>query len=302
MPRPTFLRLALLCALASPLVGCQAPERGTWFWQSTSSPYGTASIVGDPDAEAAAVTRLEAHDIKRVYGSYGARPEAGQEPSVIAAWNTRLHQAGVRSDLLLSDNTWIFPANRPILLGLVDARLLAFNAGRPAAERFDGLHLDLEPQALDAWDTGDAAAKRDLLWMLADTLTEVRAHLDAAGKGAVPLAADLAVWFDSSPSIGWVDTADRDAFFAAVSAACLQVSLMAYERPTADVIFEDTSWEMQNMATEVVVGLDVDIPGTWPDLDTLFVVASQVELLYPSMPGADVHAFTDIIAAEGGLP
>ncbi|NCF90799.1 MAG: hypothetical protein GWQ05_07545 [Verrucomicrobiaceae bacterium] len=112
MKRWTFI---LLACLAVGTIPAQADlHRGVWFWRNGSSPYGSDNIVGSSSQETATVSFFKKYGIRRVYGSYGNRPI--YEPSIIASWNERLHLKGIQSQLLLAENSWIFPANRGALL------------------------------------------------------------------------------------------------------------------------------------------------------------------------------------------
>ena len=82
-------------------------HRGVWFWKSTGNPYGSAAIVGVSALENQTIAFFSAQSIRRVYGSYGTRSIS--EPAVIAAWNTKLHAAGMQSQFLLSETSWILP-------------------------------------------------------------------------------------------------------------------------------------------------------------------------------------------------
>lgn len=237
-----------------------AGARGAWFWRDTGHPHGAGTVVGDPVAELAELDAFDEHGVHRVYASYDwAAPDA---ESSIAAWHATLHPER-EVQLLLGENTWIDPLVRPNLLAILTDRLVDFHAGRPAEERFDGVHLDIEPQALPEWSTSTPAQRRDLLLMLRDTFADVRAHLDANGAAQVPIYADLPVWFDNVPgSVGWLDAGDRDAWFADICSSLTGVSLMAFERDNLGSILNGTDWERNNLACEVRMGLQASTT-TW---------------------------------------
>jgi hypothetical protein len=156
-------------------------HRAIWFWGSSSSPYGSANIVGNNALENQTIAFFNNKRIRRVYGSYGNRPEADNEPEVIAAWNFKLQAAGIQSQFLMAENTWIFSDNWPSFLTKVTNRVIEFNAapGRTAAEKFDALHLDIEPQALKAsdgvtaWSDLTDVGRRDYLFKLRDTFSSI---------------------------------------------------------------------------------------------------------------------------------
>ena len=230
------LFLSTLLCLSANAATAEDLHRGVWFWNSSSSPHGAANIVGDVSKEIQTVNFMTSHSIKRIYGSYKNRTIT--EPAVIAAWNTRLSQAGISSQFLFAEPTWVEVDNRPNLLTKITDRVVNFNKaiGRLESEKFDAVHLDIEPQQLAAWDAGDTSVKRAYLTLLLDTYTQVRAHLDEAGLTGVGVYADLPVWFDKLPadggSVGWADAADRDSWFTAIGAPLTGVSMMAFERDT----------------------------------------------------------------------
>jgi hypothetical protein len=287
--------VSCLCLAAGALAN---PHRGAWFWHSPSSACGAAHIVGNPALEAETVAFMTSRRVKRVYGSYKNLPV--DDPSVMAAWNARLHEAGISSQLLLAEPTWVQPANRPNLLAKVTARVIDFNltSGRTAPERFDAVHLDLEPQQLPAWDAGTPADKRAFLDLLLTTYAELRAHLDAAGQNEVGLYADLPVWFDKLPadggSVGWANTADRDNWYAAISEPLSGISLMAFGRDQWSSISNAVSRERALVTGAVVrVAVQADIgPGkTWGNIGDFNSMLDTLEGAYGGVGAVDVENY-----------
>lgn len=268
--------------------------RGTWFWGSASSPWGSANVVGDPGKESQVRANFAANGISRVYGSYGNRPVT--EKATIAAWNTSLNSIGISNELLLAENSWIHPANRASMTSKIQARLLDYNAAVDTPARFAGLHLDIEPQALAAWGTATATEKRDYLLLLRDTYTDARDYLDNHGGAAITLAADLPVWFDSSASIAW-EPGERDAWYSSIATTLDSISLMPFDRDTFSSIDSGVSWELANISgTDVRVGLEVDIPGTWADMDEFFAMADTIESAYGEEAGIDIQSYANFAA------
>ncbi len=288
----------LLALLAASVAGAQlGPQRGTWFWSDDEHPFGATRVVGFPDHEACVVEVFATWNVARSYCSLGNRPLA--EPEVVAAWNARLADAGVASYLLLSENTWIFPENRGQLLDLVATRLVAFNASRnDPRERFTGLHLDIEPQALAEWSSLTPSERRDRLLLLADTFAAVRGVMDDNGAADLPVYAALPVWFDNlGGSVGWTSDADRDQWFAELAAALAGISLMAFERTTFASIQNGVQWEIDHFAGEARVALEVDVGAgqTWPDFATLEAMALQIEASWGPDIGVDLQSFTQLV-------
>ena len=288
--------IAFLLALACPLCHLRAAERrGTWWWTSTGHPWGVDQVLGDNNKETQILQFLKAWNFGRVYCSFGN--SARTNPAVMRAWNARLHATGVSPQLLLSENTWIFPEKRDNLLTVhIQPKLIDFNAAATnAAERYDGLHLDIEPHALSQWTTNTAAGRRDLLLLLRDTFQAVRTYLDQHGATNISVYADLPVWYDQLPTpVGWNSTTERDAWFAALGQSLAGISLMAYDRDTASSIESGVSWEIQNFTNECRVALEADVGtdgNTWPSFWSLMAVIQAEERTGTPPRRMDVHDF-----------
>src|SRR3954469_13025201 len=91
-----------------------APSRGLWFWGKPTSEFGATNVVGNAKPEAEALATFRRWHVQRLYGSYAAA--MAQRPTELARWNRKLHQQGVRSEFLFSDNGAITAAGRANLL------------------------------------------------------------------------------------------------------------------------------------------------------------------------------------------
>ena len=298
-----ILKAIALSAILITALPCGATKnRAVWFWASSSSPYGSANIVGTPVTENQTIDFFNARGIEHVYGSYQNRPVS--EPGTIAAWNTKLHAEGIESQFLMSENTWIFPSNHAGFLEKITERVIDFNDGRPATEQFDGLHLDIEPQALTNWSDLTSIEKRDHLNLLRDTFAVVRTHFVTNGLPDFPVYADLPVWFDSSSSIGWTDTAERDVWFNAISTNLTGVSLMPFERETFSQIDSGVDWERNNITNAAVrIGLETDIGtgATWPTSIDFNNMMETLESNYGTDGATDIQSYRhwrDALIAE----
>lgn len=281
----------LLCLLLA--TGARASKhRGVWFWKHSGNPWGSETIVGNNTLENQTIAFFNARSIKRVYGSYGNRPVS--EPGEIAAWNTKLQVAGIQSQFLMSENTWIFPGNHASFLEKVEERVIDFNnaPGRLASEKFDALHLDIEPQALPEWSGLSDEDQRDYLLLLEDTYAAVRQLFIDKGMPGFPIYADLPVWFDSHPggSIGWTDAAERDQWFDDISAHLSGITLMPFDRDTFSSIDSGVNWELSNVPN-VRVGLEADVPGTWPDVPAFHDMMEQLEIAYGPGDAVDIQSY-----------
>ncbi|MDP2307509.1 MAG: hypothetical protein Q8P18_15890 [Pseudomonadota bacterium] len=282
--------------------GVTAGTRGVWAWRDSGDPNGTDAVVGDIAAEEAMVNTLIDWGVDRVYGAYGDR--ATTEPAVIAAWNTRLHTAGIESHVLVGEAAWISSREWSGMQEKIDERLVFFNAGTSdPAEAFDGLHLDIEPQGASDWSTISDTDRALRLGQLADTYHSARGSLDGGSGAALPVGADLPVWFDNLPaslggtgSIGWGAAADRDAWFTGIGTDVASVSMMAYERDTDALIVSAVAGEAALFPGELRVGLNEEVGTTWATIDELFDMAETLEGLGYTV---DLHSYAEI---RGQLP
>ena len=284
-----FVFPVTMLALFLPVNGAQ--PRGIWWWTSPDHPWGRGQVIGDPAKEAKLLRFLSDWEIGTIYTCFSK--EALKNPQWIRAWNERVHAAGKTSQLLLSENTWIDPKNRPNLLSVhLQQALIKFNStvGNPQ-QRFDGVHLDIEPHGLPGWKTMTPEARKNLLFQFRDTLRAVRTYLDDHGAAKIPVFADLPVWYDQiGKPVGWTSAAERDAWFADLGKSLAGISMMAYERDTFVRIESGVEWELANFKDEVRVGLEVSVgPGkTWKSFDELVTMIKAQEAAKPSRR-VDIH-------------
>ena len=274
-------RLSLLIGgilVASGILAHAAPHRGVWFWNTTEvggsdSPHSSKSVVGPTSgpAEDEAIAFMTTHGVKEIYGSYKHRPR--DVPWEIWPWNEKLDSAGIESQLLISgfDAAAPGPLTDPDHLSLVtkvQERLIDFNDDAPsAAARFDALHLDLEPQSLDDWDTASMVGKRVFLDHLLEAYVDIRAALDAGGYPTLPIYADIPFTWDKIPgSIGWSSPSDRDDWFNDVLAVVDGLTIMTFSKDNFTDLETATDYERSMGGANVHVGIQPKVgPGEiWP--------------------------------------
>jgi len=273
--------------------GGAAEIRGVWWWTSANNAWGVDRVLGDKAKAAEMIRFLNAWNFDRVYCSFSTDTRA--HPALIYAWNSKLHAAGISSQFLLGENTWIFPDSRPNLLSVhIQSDFLDFNAAATnAAGRYDAVHLDIEPHGLPAWNVASPNERKHLLRLLRDTVREVRSYLDAHAAKDIPIYADLPVWFDQvGKPVGWDSAGERDAWFADMAQALAGISLMAYERNTAARIDSGVAWEIQTFKNEVRVGLEasVGVGKTWSSTSNLLTMIQTQESSNPPRR-VDIHDF-----------
>ena len=257
-----ILPLAIVAIASGFAPSAQAIERGAWFWYQSSDPNGAANVVGNSTKENEAIDFLKQWHVTRVYGSYSNLPTSST--STMAAWNKKLAQAGIESFVVLSDANLVFPAEQSNLQNLVTTRLVNFNNGRSdPLEKFDGIEMDLEPHTLPEWDTGTNADRRALLLNLRDAFAAVRQKLVTSGYGSSLLSAALPTWFDSSSTIGWTSSADRDQWFTDINTSLDTISLMAYETSDVNAVLSTTSYERTAFGASALIALRSKLGTEW---------------------------------------
>lgn len=164
---PALLLPVLLCVM--PAFAAGSPVHGLWVWK-------TSTVLDAPHGAANLRDFCQAQDINEVYVSFSAKDvtsEDGHLNDLIA----RLHRANIRVEALLS-STDADEAGKPRekLLDHVHA-IVQFNQRHPE-NRFDGIHLDIEPQQRPE---NKGAGNLKFLPGLVDAWRRVRALAEPAG-------------------------------------------------------------------------------------------------------------------------
>ena len=133
------LVLSLLGLLCVPLAQAgDEPVHGLWVWKG---PY----IVDEPSLATALRDFCSSHGINEVYISVTAEG-APQLQMQFARLIALLHRVNVRVEALLASENADEPGKHRLkLLERVQA-VLEFNQRHDQGDRFDGIHLDIEPQ------------------------------------------------------------------------------------------------------------------------------------------------------------
>jgi hypothetical protein len=140
-----------------------------WVWKS-------ASVLEAPRGAETLWDFCKSQGINEVYVSVSARSEASEENS-LAHLITLLHRSDIRVEALLSSTDADEPGkHRETLLDHVQG-IVQFNRTHPK-DRFDGIHLDVEPQQRPE---NKGAGNLRFLPGLADAFRAVRAVAEPAG-------------------------------------------------------------------------------------------------------------------------
>lgn len=137
-----------------------AAPKAIWVWEAE-----TLRLLDDRAYEARVLALLKAHGFGTLYlyaDRHRDRNPIREERQACRALLRRLHAAGLRVEALLGSfplKTWeyVLPARDEPARAML-RQVLDYNAEAAAQERFDGIHLDIEPYALEEWNAATRAA------------------------------------------------------------------------------------------------------------------------------------------------
>ena len=187
-----FLFIAVITVLVCPcVVAAQTkPPRALWVWDSSP-------LLRDARERESFLDFCERHDIGFVWVQIATHAvQADRSLDGATEWKALLadvHRRGMKLHALDGDPQYTLRARHETVLSMVDA-VIAYNASALPAERFDGIHLDIEPYLLRAWS--DQSARKQLLADYLDLNDRVvsRSHANGLAYGV-----DVPFWW---PSIG----------------------------------------------------------------------------------------------------
>lgn len=187
-----------------------SPSRGRkmaiWLWN-------TAAVLDDADRQEF-LTFCKVTGINQVFLAVNHELTSDGKQLRLRELVTQLHRHGVAVSALFGTPEWVFRRNHANLLRRIEF-IRKYNAGAEPEARFDAIHLDIEPHALEVWQS----QRLRLLRKLAETLALVRAQ----APPDLPLEVDLPTFYHKI---------DTTALAQIIRAADL-VTIMAYERSDA---------------------------------------------------------------------
>ena len=145
MRRRTFIAILGASALANVAIASTAkaetrPVRGLWIWEGRN-------MVTSKSEQAKLLAEVDSLKLTDIYLALAA-PDYRDLKSRLAAFITRMSDAGIKVWGLDGSRGFFSDANGPAgLYAHVDA-LLAYNGGAPETARFTGFQTDNEPQDL----------------------------------------------------------------------------------------------------------------------------------------------------------
>jgi hypothetical protein len=149
--------------------GASAPVHGVWVWKSPT-------VLGAPDGAEALLNFCKSEGINEVYVSVSERSMAAEE-SQLAHLIALLHRSNIRVEGLLSSTDADEPGKHRETLVRHAEEIVEFNQRHPG-DRFDGIHLDVEPQQRPE---NKGAGNLRFVPGLVDAFRAVRAVAEAAG-------------------------------------------------------------------------------------------------------------------------
>jgi hypothetical protein len=134
-----LLGAVLLISMCAPVraLESQPPVHGLWVWK-------TASVLGTPRGATALRQFCKSAGISEIYVSFPAHADSGEDGQ-LANLISLLHESRTRVEALISSLDADEPGAARAKLQAHARAVLQFNARHPGA-RFDGIHLDIEPQ------------------------------------------------------------------------------------------------------------------------------------------------------------
>jgi hypothetical protein len=185
--------LALLLLLQAGAVRAAGAERAVWTWEKESYAMVESTAAADD-----AVTFLRAKHIKTVYlyaDAYKDRNLLVSRPELYRGFIRRLHGDGMRVYALLGSaylhtEEYVLPERRKEALAMFQ-RVLTYNKAAKAAEKFDGVNMDIEPHILDQW----SAQKDRLLLQFLDLGAAMMALKRASGQ-TLAVGPAIPFWLD----------------------------------------------------------------------------------------------------------
>lgn len=194
--------LILVCGLGSAARGeaSRAPAdpagiQGLWVWQER--------WYAQPDQRAALLDFCDRHGFNRllvqVHLDHANGRPAFRHPDGYRALVIDAAARGIAVEALDGAKDMAMRENWPRTLAILDA-ILAFNRTLPDDARLAGIHYDIEPYIMDAWEQSDAQRQAIMLDLLA-YYDEAKKRLAEDGAG-LTLAADIPFWYDNKTEPG----------------------------------------------------------------------------------------------------
>ena len=190
-----LFRLCLALVLCALPVGAMArASRAVWTWEADSY-----AMVRDPAVAREAASYLQSQHIDTVYlyaDAYQGHDLLVEQPGLYSAFIERLHRRHMKVYALLGSaylhtENYVLPAYRKQAEDMF-RRVVRYNVAAPAAARFDGVNMDIEPHILDEWNDDTRGRLLTDFLDMGDALMKIKReyHATLAVGPAIPFWLD----------------------------------------------------------------------------------------------------------------
>jgi hypothetical protein len=266
--------------------------RGIWFWSNANFDWWVFNVIWNKNKEDEVISDLQKYRIDRVYGSYGRSISVDEDE--VGNWNVKLHNVWIKSDLLIGDDFLSILNNKNDFFLKIKNDFLDFNQSRwNNNEKFNDIHLDIEPQWMDNRSDLSLYEKKWYLYELLILFKELRDYLDTNNGSYADIYIDLPHWFGNLNSIWWNDEQERNNRFLDINKQVDWVTLMTYENDNLDTLVSWASDERNLLWDKVRLSLDTDIGvnNTWNNLAEYLNMIEKIE--ENTKYEVDVHHYSE---------
>ncbi len=200
--------------------------------------------------------------------------------SRIGSFLARLHFEGVQVSALVGDPEWARPEKRERLLERTD-KILMYNSASAAGERFDAIHLNIEPHLLSAWHENTEAILGDYI----AALQAVKEKLETA-RSTIELELDVPAFYNNLP----------EEQLAALVQVADTIVIMAYQRLSPKQLVTSVNKIMSHtraLSKALVMGLSVDDFQTQEQLTGLIQQVRDDKELGDTFSKFAIHDYDD---------
>ncbi len=215
-----------------------------------------------------------------------------KDPELFRRFLAEAHSRKIAVQALNGMPQWVFRHQREGVAAYLD-EVLRFNQESPRHARFDGIHLDVEPQALPEWKSEDDPEVRQ---KLADRYVELLRWSQRRIRDAgIPLSVDVPLSFNS------IQVKSKP-MLVAILERVDEVALMAYLDKGPDILSSSQSAlaYAERMGKRVWVGISADpddlpkpVGRTRPDqqLEAMTRTLEKALQTQPSFQGVAFHEY-----------
>lgn len=265
----------------------ESKGRWLWFWWNSGDERWLQNVIDDKEKIQEFLNDCGKYEITRVYGSFGNLPVSQKE--LVAEWNQKLYDKNIDSQLLLGNDFSNILDNESEFLTQIKERFIDFNNNVSSKEKFQSLHFDIEPQAMNEWADFSLLEKKDMLYELLYLYQNIREYLDSYWYKFTDINIDLPHWFSNLHSIGWSDENEMQQWFDDLNKAVDDITLMTYETKNIDTLEKWSENEEKIFWSNLRLALDFD---TFENKNEMFDLLEDIEIkLWYQL---DIHHYWDL--------